>query len=109
MLRAVTHVRQKFKHCFEACLVSTLEDKRLRERQAEIVTQFPIQLLKGSADEGVPQTIGDINEVIVGFGLAAFVHWIFSDDVIVASPLSSRASTGRVQETRQSTWVRRKS
>jgi hypothetical protein len=78
------HVRQKFKHCFVACVVSSLEDKRLRDTQTAIVSQFPTELQKTLPDEGVPKTKQDFDAVVIGLGLAAHVHWI--DDTSQIQP-----------------------
>jgi hypothetical protein len=75
------HVRQKFKHCFVACVVSSLEDKRLRDSQTAIVSQFPAELQKALPDEGVPKTTNEFEAVISGLGLAEKVWFIDTDKV----------------------------
>ena len=66
----MTFVKQKHKHCFVACVVSSLEDKRLKEEQGKIVSQFPNELQEKLPDEGVPKTKGDFLEVVKKLGLA---------------------------------------
>jgi hypothetical protein len=72
----MTFVRQKFKHCFVACIVSSLEDKKLQDDQTKIVDKFQNELQKGLPDEGVPRTTQEFDAVVTGLKLAHFVSWI---------------------------------
>jgi hypothetical protein len=73
----MTFVRQKFKHCAVACIVSALEDKRLKDAQTNIVKKYPVELQAGQPNEGVPETTVDFEKIILSEGLGSAVHWFF--------------------------------
>lgn len=63
------HVRQKHKHCFVACCASVLGQSSIADQEA-IVSRFPTELQKGTANEGVPNTSKEVFAVIVGLGIS---------------------------------------
>lgn len=72
----MTLVRQKHKHCSVACLVSIMEDKRLRDQQTEVVKQFPHQFSAGTPDEGMLTNTHDFRDVVIALGLAKGIKWV---------------------------------
>jgi hypothetical protein len=61
---------QKFKHCFVASCASVLGQSTIADQEA-IVARFPVELQKGTADEGVPKTSKEVFAVLLGLGLSA--------------------------------------
>jgi hypothetical protein len=64
----MTFCHQKFKHCFVACCASLLGQSSIADQEA-IIAKLPVELQKGKADEGVPNTSREVFSVVCGLGL----------------------------------------
>lgn len=60
---------QKPNHCFVACCASLLGKADIAAQES-IVAQFPKELRKGTAGEGVPEKDTDTKTVVEGLGLS---------------------------------------
>lgn len=72
----MTPVHQKPKHCLIACLVSALEDKRLRDAQTDVVSHHGALCKAGTNDEGVVGWPNDFRVLVQGLGLSNDVVWV---------------------------------
>ena len=76
-------VHQKHNHCFVACVASMLcdnADTLTQQLQKLIVSEFPLELQKGTKDEGVAVNESAMRNVLVGLGLAQTLHSPGCDD-----------------------------
>jgi ABC-type bacteriocin/lantibiotic exporter with double-glycine peptidase domain len=90
----MTFCHQKYKHCFVACCASALNQSSISEQEA-IVARFPVELQKGTVDEGVPKTSREVFSVVIGLNLSA------NPGIIVSTEATFRSITEFLKAHRQ--------